>query len=218
MFAIALGSLVMSAMMTFLIGYAVIADRDSFLRTKFGIVLLVTGAVSFVPLPPQLPSIDAALEPIAGQLGSLASTFAWPGSLDKGLYLAAWIVSSLAALLVGMRIWNVRKPGWRPGSGSSAYDTSATGRARGLIPLADSLDEALQTISRTGVDSRGVTNLAEELRAVGRRFSASLPAESGAVYNLVVSALPTGGLAPAVTRYLLEGAGRAGQTGGEVPR
>ena len=212
MLAIALGSLVLSSLMSFLIGHAVIVERDSFLRKKFGLLLLVGGAFSFVLLPPQLTSMDAALEPVSNQLGSLASGLAWPATLGKQTYLVLWVISSLAALLIGMQIWNARKPGWRPGNNSNAFDTSATGRARGLLPMADSLEDALDTLRRTGLDAGSVPKLAEELRTVGRRFSASMPDGSGAVYSLVVTALPTGGLAPVVTRYLLEGAETGGQS------
>ncbi len=211
MLALALGSLVLAALMSFLIGRSVIAERDSFLRTKFGVSLLVAGALSFVLLPPQLTSMDAALAPISGQLGSLGSGSAWPAALDKGFYLVVWAISSLGGLLVGMRVWNAGKPGWRPGGTSNADDTSPAGRARGLLPMSDSLDDALDTLRRTGVDARGASALAEELRAVGRRFAPELAKDPGALYRQVVAVLPSGGLAPVVTRLLLEGVGRGGE-------
>lgn len=210
MVAIALGSLVLSALTCWLIGHAYVSPPGAFLRTKFGVTLLLVGALSFVPLPPQIMSLDAGFEMLGSTASELAPSLAWPESLSKPVYVGLWITTSLVALLVGMRIWNAGKPGWRPGSVSNAWDSSAAGRARALVPMANSLDEVFDTLSRAHVDARGVATMAEELRLAGQRFAAELPQESGAAYRLVAARVGAAAAAE-VTRYLLEGAGRGGQ-------
>lgn len=201
--------------MCFVIGYAVIARKDAFVRTKFGITLLLAGGLSLVPLPPQLTAMDSALAGMSSQLGSLSGMFAWPSSFPKGVYLGLWIATSLAGLLVGMQIWNAGKPGWRQSGASNAWDSSAAGRARAMLPMVNSLAEAVDLIARTRVDAPGIDKIAEELRSVGRRFSGELPDTASAVYQSVVASLPAA-VANKVTRYLLEGAGRAGEIASTV--
>jgi len=220
-------ALLASAAMAYAIGAAVIAPRDSFLRTKTGTWILVIGALSLIILPPQLTALGGTLGSVttgietsvggsvgatgsAGVADSITGMFTWPSGLSKGLYIGLWLVTSVLGLLVGMRIWNVRKPGWRSG-GSNAFDSSVSGRVRGLLPLADSLAEALDTIARSGIDARGTELLAEELRGVGRRFAAEIPEGSAAAYNLVAKTL-TPSVANVATRYLLEGIAERRQT------
>ena len=186
------------------------------------------GALSFLILPPQLTTLGGAMDSVvpgivetsvggsavttagAGVADGITGMLAWPSGMGKGLYIGLWIVTSLTGLLVGMRIWNVRKPDWRSG-GSNAYDSSVSGRVRGLLPLADSLGEALDVIARSGIDARGTELLAEELRGVGRRFAAEIPEGSGATYNLVMKTLSPS-VANVATRYLLEGVAERRQT------
>ena len=220
MYAFAITALLASAAMAYAIGVAVIAPRDSFLRTKRGIWLLVIGGLSLLVLPPQLTALGGSVGSLAtgiqagvgasagttvpaGATESITGMFAWPSGLDKGLYMGIWLVTSTLGLLAGMQIWNVRKPGWRS-RGSNAYDSSVAGRVRGLLPLSDSLAEGLDTIARSGIDARGTELLAEELRGLGRRFAAELPEGSGATYNLVMKTLSPS-VANVATKYLLEG-------------
>ena len=119
MLALVLAALLGSAAMAYAIGAAVIAPRDSFLRTKTGIWILVVGGLSLLFLPPQLTALG-------GTMGSVTSgMFTWPSGLGKGLYIGIWMVTSVLGLLVGMRIWNVRKPDWRSGV-SNAFDSSVS--------------------------------------------------------------------------------------------
>ena len=229
MLVLVVAALLASAAMAYVIGAAVIAPRDSSLRTKTGIWILVMGALTLLFLPPQLTALGGTMGSVTtgietsvggGSVGATASAggvaesvtgmFTWPSGLDKGLYIGLWLVTSVLGLLVGMHIWNVRKPGWRSG-GSNAFDSSVSGRVRGLLPLADSLAEALDTIARSGIDARGTELLAEELRGVGRRFAAEIPEGSAAAYNLVAKTL-TPSVANVATRYLLEGVAERRQT------
>ena len=204
MLALALGALAGSAATCWLVGATFVADRDSGLRTKRGILLVVVLVASFVFLPPQLLGMGSLGAGSAEQLGAVGLSLTWPEGLNKGVYVALWLITSAAGLLVGARIWDAGKPGWRD-TGGSAYDTSTAGRARGLLALADSLDDGLDTLARTGVDARGVASLAEDLRALGRRVT--LPPDSASTYRAVAAKLPAG-VAAAVTKHLLEGSGR----------
>ncbi|MHB9004334.1 MAG: hypothetical protein ACYC6C_09785 [Coriobacteriia bacterium] len=197
-----------SAAMSYVVGYAVIAPRDSGIRSKRSMLMLIMGALSLIPLPPQLPALGAASGAVGDMMPGLS--LSWPSGISTGAYIALWLATSIVALLAGMRIWNAGKPGWLPGTQGAAYDSSASGRAAALIAMANSLDDVLDALRRTGVDAKGVERIAEEIRNAGRRFASQLPEESGAAYRFVA-----GRVAPAtaagVTGYLLEGAGRAGQ-------
>lgn len=210
MLAIALLALVASAVVSYLIGAAFIARRDSTLRKKRSLALLVAAALSLIPLPPQLIGLDGSVGPMSnaltGGLGMDTSGFAWPATLPPNVYLFLWLLSSTTALLIGAQVWRANRPDWRGGLQQS-QDFSATGRARGLLPMSDTLPEALDILKRTGVDARGADALAVELRDLGARFSSSLPASSGEVYRMVALALPPA-VAAKVTGHLLAGAGR----------
>lgn len=198
-----------SAAMAYAIGYAFVAPRESFLRTKRGILLLVFGGLSLVPLPPQVVGLEDAAGPLSGVLGSAgAAALAWPAELGKGLYLGLWVISTLLAFLAGMRIWQLGTPDWRGGAGR-AYDASGASRVESLVPLADRIEDALDAIGRSGISERDVPRVAEVLRAAGRRFSDSLPPSDGEVFRLVAARVPSA-IAGAVTGLLLEGAGRRG--------
>ncbi len=213
-------ALLASAVMAYVIGMAVIAPRDSFLRTKAGVWLLIFGAISLILLPPQLILMEGiadsmlsgmgggmseSVEATAGAdaVGGVAGMLAWPAGISKGLYIGLWIVTSLAALLIGMRIWKARQPGWRSGT-SNAMDNSTVGRVRSLLPLADSLGEALDAMARANLDPRSTELLAGEIRAIGRRFAVEVPEGSAATYNMVVKVLSPS-VANVATKYLLEG-------------
>lgn len=208
MFALAIACILASAAMCYVVGHAVVAPRDSGLRTKRGMALLIVGGLSIIPLPPQLPGLSSAAAALGAAMPGLELT--WPTALPTDTYLTIWLVSSAIGLLVGMRIWKAGRPGWRAGSGTAANDSSASGRAAALIAMANGLDEVFDALRRTSIDTRGVDRIAEELRMAGQRFADSLPEESGAAYRLVTAGVPAP-LAGSVTRYLLEGAGRSGQ-------
>lgn len=206
MLALAIAALLGSAGMAYLIGYAFTAQRDAFLRTKRGILLLIVAGITIVPLPPQLIGMDKALGPLGGMLGGAASALAWPTGLGKGVYIGLWLFTTLLAFLGGIRIWQFGTPEWRGGA-NRAFDASAVSRARSLLPMADRIEQALDTLSQAGITGKDVSRIASDIRDAGRRFSDSLPPSESEVYRLVASRLPAG-VAPAVTGLLLEGAGR----------
>lgn len=213
MLVVAILSLFGSAAIAYLIGYAYIAPRDAFIRTKFGIWLLIAGGLSFILLPPQLTAMDSMTESMSEQLGSMANMFAWPASVPKGVYMGVWLATSLAGFFVGLKIWKAGQPGWRAVGVSNAWDSSAGGRVRSMLPMVDSLDDALDVVERQKPDARMLEAAGSELRLIGARFAKDLPAETGAVYRMVSSKLSPS-LAQVVTRFLLEGADR----GNEIAR
>lgn len=207
----AIASALGSAAVAYAIGCAFVAQRDSFLRTKRGILLLVVGGISLIPLPPQMTALDDAAGSLVGVLGDAGAALAWPAGLSKGLYLGLWIGSTLLALLVGLRIWQVGSAEWG-GRGGRAYDASGASRVESLTPLANCIEDALDSIGRSGIAERDLPRVAEVLRAVGRRFSDSLPPSDGEVFRLVAARVPPA-IAGAVTGLLLEGAGRRAARG-----
>ncbi len=202
-----LGLLIASALASgataYAIGYAFIAPADSFFKSKTGAIVLVGLGLTFLFLPPQLMSMGS-LSSIAGPgAASLTSMFTWPAGLNRELYRFVWIALMIAGLATGMRIWDFRKPGWRPGS----LDETSAGRAQGLLPLADSLQEALEVLQRAKLTARDVDHLAPQLKLVGRRFGYQLPETNSAAYNLIVRYVPPS-VAAAVTGHILDGAVR----------
>ena len=210
MIAVIIAALLGSAVTCYAIGHAFSAPRGSFLKTKKGIWLLVALAGTFVLLPPQLTALDSAQAPslLSGSLPGVdaSSMLTWSAPIGKGAYLVLWVLSSVLALLAGMRIWQVGTPEWRSGAGR-AGDSSPASRVISLIPLADRIEDALKTLGHAGLTARDVPRIAESIRATGARFASSLPPSDGEVYRLVAARVP-GGIAGAVTGLLLEGAGR----------
>lgn len=205
---LAIAALLASAATAYLIGYAVVASRESFIRSKRGTWLLVALGVSLLLLPPQLTVVDvSSLASIGGVPGAPPVTgLGWPAAFGKGIYLALWGATSLLALLAGMRIWRAGTPEWRD-VGSRAYDASPASRVTSLLPLADTLPDAIDVLVRAGVASRDAERSAADIREVGRRLTDALPPSDGALYMMVAAKLPAS-VAALVTGYLLEGAGR----------
>lgn len=208
---LAIAALLGSAAMAYLIGYAFIAPRDAFVRTKRGVLVLVLGGMSLVLLPPQMTGLDSVLGSLASSFGT---DFSWPASIGKGAYLAIWAVTSVGAALVGMRIWKAGSSDWRGGS-ARAYDASAVSRVNGLLPLADTLPDAIDVIARAGLTERDAARAAADLREAGRRLANALPPSDGALYAMVAAKMPAA-VAGYVTGCLLEGSGRRG-AGGNAP-
>ncbi len=206
MLAAAIAALIGSALWAYLIGYALAARRDSFLRTKRGILLLVVGGVSLIPLPPQMTALDDATGSLVGVLGDAGAALTWPAVIGKGVYTGLWIATTVAAFLVGIRIWQLGTVEWRGGTGR-AVDSSAASRVIGLIPLADRIEDVLETVGRAGLAERDIERVAEPVRAAGRRFADSLPPSDGEAYRLVASRVSPA-IAGRITGLLLEGAGR----------
>ncbi|MHB8804424.1 MAG: hypothetical protein ACYC7C_04190 [Coriobacteriia bacterium] len=206
MLALTLVALLGSTGMAYAIGYAFTAPRDAFLRSKRGVLLLIVAGISVIPLPPQLIGMDEALGPLGATMGGAASALAWPSGVGKGVYLGLWIVTTLLGFLSGIRIWQLGTPEWRGGA-NRAFDASAVSRACGLLPMADRVEQALDTLGRAGLTGRDVPHIAAEVREAGRRFADSLPPSDGEVYRLVSSRVPVA-VASAITGLLLEGAGR----------
>lgn len=212
MLTAAIVALIGSVAAAYVVGYAFIAPRDAFVRTKRGVWALVVLGGSLLLLPPQVTATDVALAPLMGSMGLASSdAAAWPSVIGKQAYIAVWLVTSVIAFLIGIRIWRAGKPGWR-GEPSRAFDTSAGARAASLLPMVDTLADALDVLSRAGLAGRDVAAITSEVRDVGRRFAASLPEKDGEVYALVAKRLP-GEVASALTGLLLEGAGRRGAGG-----
>lgn len=201
MLLIAIACLVLSALVSYLIGAAFIASRESFWRTKRGVLLLLVGGLSFVLLPPQITMLDGALDSAVGGMLS------WPDSISKGAYLVAWAVSSVLAALAGYQVWRAGSPERR--GGGKAYDASGGSRVESLLPMAKDLADALDIVKRAGLTPRDVPRVAEPIRAAGRRFASEMPASDGALYQLVAAHVPTSVAGP-VTEALLHGAGRRG--------
>jgi len=176
-------------------------------RSKRGVWVLVVLGLTLLFLPPQLTAMDA-ISGIAGASASMLPDLAWPAGISKGLYLSVWIVSSVGALLAGLRIWQAGTPAWR-GGGGKAYDASAASRASSLLPMADTLPDALDVLARAGLTERDTSRAADDIRAAGRRLANALPPSDGALYTMVAARLPAA-VASQVTGLLLEGAGRRG--------
>jgi hypothetical protein len=87
------------------------------------------------------------------------------------------------------------------------FDESPVSRAESAIPLAGSLEAALDVLAREKVAQRDVTRLAPVIRHLGARFFHQLPEKSSDVYALVARSVPAA-VAADVTGLLLEGAGR----------
>jgi hypothetical protein len=210
---LAIAALLASAATAYLIGYAVVASRGSFIRSKRGTWLLVALGVSLLLLPPQLTVIDvSSIVSIAGAPGMPpVPALDWPAAFGKGVYLASWGVTSLLALLAGMRIWRAGTPGWRD-VGFRAYDASPASRVTSLLPLANTLPDAIDVLVLAGIASRDAERSAVDIREVGRRLTDALPPSDGALYMMVATKLPAP-VAALVTGYLLEGAGRRTMTG-----
>ncbi|KAF0208509.1 MAG: hypothetical protein Q8S43_07285 [Actinomycetota bacterium] len=203
-----IGLLIVSAIASgataFLIGYAFLAPHDSFIRTKTGSILLVVLVLTFLFLPPQLMGIGSALKPLGAQTGSgVMEAFGWPAGLNREVYRFSWILLMIGGLLSGLRIWDVRKPDWRPGA--MALASSPVSRAEGLLPLAKSLEEALETLGRLNLAPRDAEHLAGRLRDIGRHFGHQLPEGNGAAYK-VVAQYVSPAVAAIVTGHVLEGA------------
>lgn len=191
-----LGSLIVIALVAgacaYLVGYAFIAGRDSFLRSAVGGIVLA-GCV-LVALGG--PTILAALADRGSGL---------PGGLDPALYRSAWIALVVTGLLGGMRAWRMRPFG--TGGRWFSLDESPVSRAEAELPLADSLQDALDVLGREKVTVRDVPRLASLLRRLGARYFHQLPEKQGEVYALVARSVPRE-VAAEVTGLLLEGAGR----------
>jgi hypothetical protein len=203
-----IGSVILSAAMAYVIGRAFIAEEGSFLRTKTGIWMLVVGALSFLFLPPQVVAMTSVQLPDSVSLPGVTDVLATPAGYSATSVYAGWVLTSIAAWLLGAEIWRAGKPGWRPGSGSNIYDRSPAGRAAGLFPLQDTLDGVAEVIARVRIDPKGVVALAPALEEAGRRLALTMPADSSGVYRVLVdNGVPTPVAGPA-TRHLIEGAKR----------
>lgn len=198
-----IASIIGSAGMAYADGLAFVAERGSELRSKRAILWLVLGTLTFVPLPPQLILMgDIKLGGDVAALG-MGAAFSFPRGFVAGPYWVIWIVTTLLGAAVGARLWMAGQPGWRDTSG--ALDTSAAGRARGLLVMCDSLGDAADTIVRVRLDAKGAEALSRELEDLGRRLARTLPAESKAVYDGLVSGGVPIAVAGTVTRHLVAG-------------
>ena len=180
-----------SGIMAYFVGYAFIAPRESFFRTKAGGIILAVLVLGSLSLP-------FGIE-IAASSGSEPS---WPTGLDPDVYRFSWIALMATGLFSGLRVWRMR-----PLSKGFGFDESHSGRAESQLPLADSLEGALDVLSREKLGSRDIARLAPALRRVGQRFSYQMPAKDGEVYDLVAQHVPRA-VAAEVTGLLLEGASR----------
>ncbi len=213
MLGMLIGAALASGATAYAIGYAFIAQPDSFFRSRMGALVLALLGVTFVFLPPQLMSMGSPYT-VPGALAgpAVASAFAWPAGLNLEVYRFGWIALMIVGLLTGMRIWNVRQPGWRPGSFS--LDASSASHVATLLPVVDSLDEALEALGRAKLTPKDAERLTPQLRTIGRRFGHRLPEQNSAAFKLVAEHVPPS-VAAIVTGHILEGAARTQPTRGE---
>lgn len=188
----------LSGVCAHVVGYAFVAPSESLLRSRGGGLILGACVLTALAGPPML-----AYTVTAGTVG------AWPAALSHEAYDTLWVVLAAAGLLSGMRAWRMRFG--RGGAGAFTLDESQAGRAQAQLPFADSLDAALDVLTREDPAHRDIGRLTDPIRAVGRRFWHQLPEKDSEVYNLV-----RGHVSPAVaadvTRLLLEGAQRKPQS------
>ncbi|MDO8881207.1 MAG: hypothetical protein Q7W44_10505 [Coriobacteriia bacterium] len=178
---------VLAGCCAYVVGHAFVAPGGSFLRSATGGIILAGCVLVALFAPPLLA-------------GAIAS-----GGLDPALYRALWLVLVAFGLLLGMRAWRMRLR--RGGLRGFTLDESPVSRAEAGLPLADSLEDALDVLGREKVTARDMPQLAGGLRRVGSRFFHQLPERSSEVYALVARHVPTA-VAADVTGLLLEGAGR----------
>ncbi|MCX8007219.1 MAG: hypothetical protein N3B11_03780 [Coriobacteriia bacterium] len=173
----------------YLVGYAFIAPRESFLRSSGGGLVLGVCVLAALATP-------AAASALAGAAG--------PG-VQPAWFRPAWIAAETVGLLAGMRAWRLAAV-VRTGRWSSLSETPAA-RAATRMGLADSLDAALDALAETRMSARDLDQLAPALRHLGARFWHQLPERQGDLYALVARHVPPEAAA-VVTGLLLEGAGR----------
>lgn len=191
------GAVVLAAFLAggcaYVVGHAFVAPRDSFLRTPAGGVVIALCVLFALVGPPSAARMATAL---AGD----GAAVPWASGLRS-----AWIALTAAGLLVGLRAWRMRLPADR--RGVLAFDESVTGRIESQLPLAISLEDALDVLARERAEAKHVPRLAASLRHLGARYFHQLPERESELYALV--AAHTGaGIAADVTGLLLEGAGR----------
>lgn len=194
MSALLVATVVLSGLLAYIVGYAFRAPRHSFLRSMTGGVVLAGFVLTILLLPPTLMS-----------LGSADGALAWPDTFDRGLYRGLWIAMSTLGLLAGLRVWRMR--GRPSGAPMFTLDESPVSRAEAQLPLADSLEEALDVLGREKLGAKDVERCAAQLRRVGSRFWFQVPEKNSDAYRLVSAHVPAAIAAP-VTGLLLEGAAR----------
>lgn len=93
--------------------------------------------------------------------------------------------------------------------GGTLWASSAVSRAKTLLPMAESLEDGIDTLGRIGLTAKDAPRAESYIAALGKRFSDEVPEKSGDAYALVAEKLP-GDVARLVTGYLLKGVGRRG--------
>lgn len=178
---------------TYLVGYAFVAPRDSFLRSKSGGMVLGMAVVFAIVIAPSVTPLLTS-EALGG----------WPVGFGADEYHTLWVALMGTGLLAGMRVWRMR---FGRGPGSFSLDESPASRVRGQLPLAGTLAAALDVLARENPSAKDVGRLADAIQVVGSRFWHQLPEKDSELYNLV-----RGHVSPAVaadvTKLLLEGAAR----------
>ncbi|MBN1192180.1 MAG: hypothetical protein JXA36_00595 [Coriobacteriia bacterium] len=180
---------------SYVVGYAFTASRESPLRTLAGGVALA-GCVIFALFVPPLVAYVTGLGSAESVSASGDSTYRW-----------FWIGFIVVGLLAGLRVWRMRL--FSPGAGMFRLDESPVSRAESELPLADSLQDALDVLAREKVAQRDVPHLAPAIKRVGTRFFHELPEKKSEVYAMVASCIPPA-VAADVTGLLLQGASREG--------
>jgi hypothetical protein len=197
-------SIALSAAMGWACGAAFIARPGTPLRSKGMMVALVIATLSFVPAPPQVLLLGASPMKVPGDTMGVTAMLAFPKGFVAWPWWALWVLATIGAVLAGGRIWDAGKAGWRSAPG--AYDTSAAGRARALLLMADSIADVADTVARLGLTPKDADKLAPDLRTVGRRLAPQLPSDASGLYRQ----LSTRGVPPTVAgpvaRSLAEGA------------
>lgn len=185
---------VLSGLCAHMAGYAFVAPSDSFLRARAGGFILAASVLLTLAFPPILAGLISG-----GAIGT------WPPGLGPDTFRALWVVLSAAGLLSGLRVWRMRFR--RDGARMFTLDESPFSRVQAQLPLADSLDAALDVLGREAPAERDIGRLADVIRAMSLRFWHQLPEKDSEVYNMVRTHVPPE-VAAEVTRLLLEGAQR----------
>lgn len=170
----------------YVVGHAFVAPRESFLRSTTGGLILAACVLVALLAPPL----------VAGAV---------PGGSDPALYRMLWVALVAAGLLAGVRVWRMRP--LSSGGRGFTLDESPVSRAEAALPLADSLEDALDVLGREKVTARDVARLSRALKHTGSRYFHQLPEKQSEVYTLVARSVPRE-VAAEVTGLLLEGVGR----------
>ncbi|MEN6430827.1 MAG: hypothetical protein ABFC80_08345 [Coriobacteriales bacterium] len=192
MLGVLIGLVVMAGACAYAVGHAFGAPRESVFRSGVGGLLLGVAVLFALVVVPSVASFAVS-----------RSGGTWPQHLGPQTYHSLWVVCMGVGLLLGLRVWRMRPSA----GGALGFDESGVARARSQLPLADSLESALDVLGREKLTARDIESLEDAVKALGARFWHRLPEKDSEVYLAVRQHVPTE-FAARITRSLLAGAGR----------